>query len=64
MIKMCQFQGKLKNAKIYLADHKAFTADSNLKRNYAFLSMKLREIYTMSSNQNRKNKNRKNRKYI
>ena len=55
MIKMCQFQGRLKNAKIYLADHKAFTADSNLKRNYAFLSMKLRDIYTMISNENRKN---------
>ena len=55
MIKQCKFQGRLKNAKIYLADHKAFTADSNLKRNYAFLSMKLRDIYTMISKENRKN---------
>ena len=55
MIKKCQFQGRLKNTKIYLADHKAFTADSNLKRNYAFLSMKLRDIYTMISKENRKN---------
>ena len=59
LIKQCKFQGRLKNAKIYLADHKAFTADSNLKRNYLFLSMKLRDIYTMSSNQNRKNENKK-----
>ena len=59
MIKKCQFQGRLKHAKIYLADHKAFTADSNLKRNYAFLSMKLRDIYTMSSDKNRKNENKK-----
>ena len=59
MIKMCQFQGRLKNAKIYLADHKAFTADSNLKRNNVFLSMKLRDIYTMSSDNNRKNENKK-----
>ena len=53
LIKQCKFQGRLKNAKIYLADHKAFTADSNLKRNYLFLSMKLRDIYTMISNENR-----------
>ena len=59
LIKQCKFQGRLKDAKIYLADHKAFTADSNLKRNYLFLSMKLRDIYTMSSNQNRKNENKK-----
>ena len=62
LIKNCQFQGRLKNAKIYLADHKAFTADSNLNRNYLFLSMKLRDIYTMSSDNNRKDdyKNGKN----
>ena len=59
LIKQCKFQGRLKNAKIYLADHKAFTADSNLKRNYSFLSMKLRDIYTLSSNKNRKNENKK-----
>ena len=59
LIKQCKFQGRLKNAKIYLADHKAFTADSNLKRNYSFLSMKLRDIYTMSSKKNRKNENKK-----
>lgn len=61
MIKKCQFRGRLKNAKIYLADHKAFTADSNLKRNYEFLSMKLKDIYiyTKSSDKNRKNDNKK-----
>ena len=59
LIKQCKFQGRLKNSKIYLADHKAFTADSNLKRNYSFLSMKLRDIYTLSSNKNRKNENKK-----
>ena len=56
LIKQCKFPDELKITKIYLADHKAFTADSNYKRNRSFLSMKLRDIYTMSSD-NKKSKN-------
>ena len=57
MMKKCQFQGELKNAKVYLPDHKAFTAEANLKKNYVFLSKTLRQIYSMNSD-NRKEENK------
>jgi len=47
LVKMCQFQGDLKSAKVYLPDNKAFTQDSNLKRNKVFLDKTLRFIYTL-----------------
>lgn len=58
MLKKCQFPGKLENAKVYLPDHKAFTAEANLKKNFVFLSMTLRQIYTMNSDKNRKEENK------
>lgn len=47
LVKKCQFQGDLKSAKVYLPDNKAFTQDSNLKRNKVFLDKTLRFIYTL-----------------
>ena len=57
LVKKCQFQDDLKNAKVYLPDNKAFTQDSNLKRNKEFLYKTLRYIYTLEDD-NKLNKGR------
>ena len=60
LVKKCQFQEDLKNAKVYLPDNKAFTQDSNLKRNKEFLYRTLRFIYTLEAdNKLNKGKNGK-----
>ena len=50
-IKNCQFQSNLKNAKVYLPDHAVFTSETNYRKNQVFLTMTLREIFSLGNKQ-------------
>ena len=48
-IKNCQFQSNLNNAKVYLPDHAVFTSETNYRKNQVFLTMTLREIFSLGN---------------
>ncbi len=48
-IKNCQFQSNLKDAKVYLPDHAVFTSETNYRKNQVFLTMTLREIFSLGN---------------
>ena len=48
-IKNCQFQSNLKDAKVYLPDHVVFTSETNYRKNQVFLTMTLREIFSLGN---------------
>ena len=50
-IKNCQFQSNLKDAKVYLPDHAVFTSETNYRKNQIFLTMTLREIFSLGNKQ-------------
>ncbi len=50
-IKNCQFQSNLKDAKVYLPDHAVFTSETNYRKNQVFLTMTLREIFSLGNKQ-------------
>ena len=50
-IKNCQFQSNLNNAKVYLPDHAVFTSETNYRKNQVFLTMTLREIFSLGNKQ-------------
>ena len=50
-IKNCQFQSNLKDAKVYLPDHVVFTSETNYRKNQVFLTMTLREIFSLGNKQ-------------
>ena len=51
LIDKCEFQDELKNAKIYLPDHAVFTSETNYRKNQVFLTMTLREIFSLGNKQ-------------
>jgi hypothetical protein len=50
-INNCQFQSNLKDAKVYLPDHAVFTSETNYRKNQVFLTMTLREIFSLGNKQ-------------
>ena len=50
-IKNCQFQSNLNDAKVYLPDHAVFTSETNYRKNQVFLTMTLREIFSLGNKQ-------------
>ena len=48
-INNCQFQSNLKDAKVYLPDHAVFTSETNYRKNQVFLTMTLREIFSLGN---------------
>ena len=50
-IKNCQFQSNLGGAKVYLPDHAVFTSETNYRKNQVFLTMTLREIFSLGNKQ-------------
>ena len=50
-IKNCQFQSNLKDAKVYLPDHAVFTSETNYRKNQVFLTMTLRDIFSLGNKQ-------------
>jgi len=51
LIDKCEFQDELKNAKVYLPDHAVFTSETNYRKNQVFLTMTLREIFSLGNKQ-------------
>ena len=51
LIDKCEFQDELKNAKVYLPDHVVFTSETNYRKNQVFLTMTLREIFSLGNKQ-------------
>jgi len=51
LIDKCEFQDDLKNAKVYLPDHAVFTSETNYRKNQVFLTMTLREIFSLGNKQ-------------
>jgi len=51
LIDKCEFQDELKNAKVYLPDHAVFTSETNYRKNHVFLTMTLREIFSLGNKQ-------------
>ena len=50
-IKNSQFQSNLNDAKVYLPDHAVFTSETNYRKNQVFLTMTLREIFSLGNKQ-------------
>ena len=51
LIDKCEFQDELKDAKVYLPDHAVFTSETNYRKNQVFLTMTLREIFSLGNKQ-------------
>ena len=51
LIDKCEFQDELKNAKVYLPDHAVFTSETNYRKNQVFLTMTLRELFSLGNKQ-------------
>ena len=51
LIDKCEFQDELKNAKVYLPDHVVFTSETNYRKNQVFLTMTLRDIFSLGNKQ-------------
>lgn len=48
-LKLCDFPKKLHLTKIYMPNNKAFTSNSNLKKNKAFLPIPIKDIFSMQN---------------
>lgn len=49
LLKSCEFPKKLHLTKIYMPNNKAFTSNSNLKKNKAFLPIPIKDIFSMQN---------------
>ena len=49
LLKSCEFPKKLYLTKIYMPNNKAFTSNSNLKKNKAFLPIPIKDIFSMQN---------------
>ena len=49
LLKSCEFPKKLQLTKIYMPNNKAFTSNSNLKKNKAFLPIPIKDIFSMQN---------------